>query len=634
MSTSGAYTPPAIPECPYAPRMTRAAALALRAASGLREDCHVVITDGPTIGTAGNTSTTEIELHPTAPDAFGLEARVKTTFDNSAWDGLYDVDLGTAGSIIQLTDSHGNTAKDVDADAPTVHTQVPWHLGGATFRDNAFEDAVLTGWDTLTRIVTNSRIENSTVNATGWAAGTITGARIDTGSNITTGPTFTVNNSEIHQSTVTNSGTGGITVQSGSSLYAATLINDAGSVKNITVTDSDIRGSLLRTQAGTVAKTLLVGASRLRGKPGGDSVTHLGDVSLSITNADVDFASTWTIDGPNGPSVNVRDCTVDSISIQRSAAAGRCDITNGYFAGTVFDHQGSGQIFATSSVQTRGGVLRLTAPSTGDLTFQRSTLEDATVQVTGARSLSVLFGSYVGGQATVTESGTTPTAVNSIGDRIDESRVEGAAQVTFSTTTGSNTNELARSVVRGSSVVGEGVVTVTGTTDGAFIDNCQILGGIVTINNAGSGLNGASAFTDNHVHGGSTLTYTGGDNTAKQIRNNTVEGLSTVTLTNLTGGAGGGLADVFGMSVRGQSTLTVTGARVAGLPVRDTTVEQGSTLNVDANGTLQWCRIAGHATVNTGAFAHQSTEVSLDTTTTFTAANVNRLQSKAFSDVI
>jgi hypothetical protein len=381
-------------------------------------------------------------------------------------------------------------------------------------------------------------------------------------------------------------------------------------------------------------KALSVGASRLRGKPAGDSITHLGDVSLSITNADVDFNSTWTIDGPNGPSVNVRDCTVDSVSIQRSATAGRCDITNGYFAGTVFDHQGSGQIFATSNVQTRGGVLRLTAPSTGDLTFQRSTLEDGTVQVTGARSLSVLFGSYIGGSATVTESGTTPSAINSIGDRIDQSRVEGAAQVTFSTTTGSNNNELARSVVRGSSVVGEGVVTVSGTTDGAFIDNCQILGGIVTINNAGSGLNGASAFTDNHIRGGSTLTYTGGDNTAKQIRNNTVEGLSTVTLTNLTGGAGAGLADVFGMSVRGQSTLSVTGARVPGQPIRDCTVEQGATLNIPASGCTQRCRVAGGATLNAGAFVHFDSEMSLAATKTATAANLNRLANKAFDDWI
>ncbi|MFC8466001.1 hypothetical protein [Streptomyces sp. NPDC057250] len=614
--------------------MTRAAALALRAAGGLRENCVVVITDGPTIGTAGNTSPTEIELNPTGPSEFGLTARVHTTFDDSAWSGLYDVDLGAAGSIIQLTDEHGNTVKDVDADAPTVHTQFPWHLGSNTLRDNTVEDAVLTGWDALTRPVTNSRIENSTVNATGWTTGAITGAQIDTSSTITTGPGLTVTNSEIHQSTVTNSGTGTITVTTSSSLYQTTLVNDPGSVKNITVTDSDVRGSLLRTQAGTVVKTLSVGASRLRGKPLGDSVTHLGDVGLSITNADVYFNSTWNIDGPNGPNVSVRDCTIDGIGIQRSATAGRCDITNGYFTGTLFDHQGSGQILATTGVQTKGGVLRLTAPSTGDLTFQRSTLEDATVQVTGARSLSVLFGSYVGGQSTVTESGTTPTATAAIGDRLDQSRVEGVAQVTFSTTTGSLTNTMTRSTVRGSSVVGEGVVTVTGTTDGAFIDNCQILGGIVTINNASSGLSGPSAFTDNHIRGGSTLTYTGGDATAKQIRNNTVEGLSTVTLTGLTGSAGAGLADVFGMSVRGQSTLTVTGARVVGQPVRDCTVEQGSVLNIPASGCTQRCRVAGGATVNAGAFVHFDTEVSLATTKTLTAANLNRLCNKAFDDCL
>lgn len=626
MSTSGSYTPPAQASCPDP--MTVAELRAIRDAGTLDPQCHYIVTDfvqGTTL-----TGPNLVELHAVDASTLALEAKVFTPYDNEAWQGLFDIDRGTVGQLIELRDNLNNVVRDTTGTSPIVGT-FPW--GTATWAENEFDSVTLTAPATA-RLVTNNRIANSTVNMTGWTAGLMTNSKIEAASNITTGPTMTINGSQLSASTLTNNGTGSITVQSSSSLYAATLINDAGSVKSITVTDSDIRGSLLRTQAGTVAKTLSVGASRLRGKPAGDSITHLGDVSLSITNADVAFNSTWTIDGPNGPTVNVRDCTVDSISIQRSATAGRCDITNGYFAGTVFDHQGSGQIFATTFTQTRGGTLRLTAASTGDLTFQRSTLEDATVQVTGARSLSVLFGSYIGGQATVTESGTTPSAINSIGDRLDESRVEGAAQVTFSTTTGSNTNELARSTVRGSSVVGEGVVTVTGTTDGAFIDNCQILGGIVTINNASSGLNGASAFTDNHIGGGSTLTYTGGDATAKQIRNNRIEGLSTVTLTGLTGSAGAGLADVFGMSVRGQSTLTVAGARVPGQPIRDCTVEQGSTLNIPASGCTQRCRVAGGATVNAGAFVHFDTEISLATTKTLTAANLNRLCNKAFDDTI
>ena len=162
MSTSGSYTPAAVPECLYAPRMTRAAALALRAAGGLKENCVVIVTDGPVIGCAGNTSPTEIELQPTGPNSLGLAALVHpTAFDNSGWIAVYDIDLGTAGSITELTDDFGNHVKDEDADSPNVHSDFPWHLRGPDLRDNYSEDT--TGWCTYTAGVA---VDNTTRQAT------------------------------------------------------------------------------------------------------------------------------------------------------------------------------------------------------------------------------------------------------------------------------------------------------------------------------------------------------------------------------------------------------------------------------------------------------------------------------------
>lgn len=151
--------------------MTRAQALALRAAGGLRENCVVVLhTDTPVIGTAGNTSPTEIELNPVGPSEFGTTARVHTTFAASAWEGTYDIDLGAAGSITRLTDDWGNDVRDPDADSPTVHTQFPWHRGASNFRDNFVEDSTLTGWGTGTATANRNRLVNATVDLTGdWA---------------------------------------------------------------------------------------------------------------------------------------------------------------------------------------------------------------------------------------------------------------------------------------------------------------------------------------------------------------------------------------------------------------------------------------------------------------------------------
>jgi hypothetical protein len=600
---------------------------ALRDAGSLDPQCHYVVTSfvqGTTL--AGPNL---VELHAVSPSALALEAKVWTPYDDEAWAGLYDIDRGTEGQLIELRDNLNNVVRDTTGTSAILGT-FPW--GTPTWSENEFDSVTLTAPATA-RVVTGNRIANSTVDMTGWATGSITTSKIESSSIVTTGATMTIAASHVQGTTLTGAATGSITVQQHSRLFLSALINDPGSLKAFNINDSDLRGVTLRGQGGSVTATVMVFASRLRRAAAGGSITSLGDCGVSIQGSDIDFQFTWTVDGPAGASLNVLGATVDGIIITRSAVAGRMDINGGYYTRTVFDHQGSGQINAQGA-WTKSGTLRLEAGSSGNLSIQSGTLENGTMVVTAARSLSMGVGSYVGGAATVTESGTTATAVASIGDRLDQSRIEGGAQVTFSTTTGANANQISRSTVRGSSVGGEGVVTVTGTTDGAVIDNCQILGGIVTINDASSGLSGQSAFTDNTISGGSTVTYTGGDSTAKQVRNNTVEGLSTLTLTGLTGSAGAGLADVFGMSVRGQSTLSVNGARVPGQPIRDCTVEQGSVLTIPAGGCTQRCRVAGGATLNTGAFVHYDTEISLAGTKTLTAANSNRLANKSFDDTV
>lgn len=625
MPTSGAYTPPAQANCP-AP-MTVAALRALRDAGGLDPQCHYIVTDWVQGTTLAGPNT--VELHAVNASVLALEAKVFTPYDNEAWAGLFDIDRGTVGQLIELRDNLNNVVRDTTGTSPILGT-FPW--GTATWSENEFDSVTLTAPATA-RTVAGNRIANSTVDMTGWASGFITASKIENSSVVTTGNVMTISNSHIHGTTLTGAATGSITVQTSSRLFASSVINDPGSLRTFSITDADLRGVSVRGQGGTAAVSFGIAASRLRRSPAGGSIVASGDTSVNISGSDIDFASTWTVDGPSGTSLNITGATIDGLLLTRSAVAGRMDINGGYYTSTVIDHQGTGQINATSS-WTKGGTLRLAAGSSGTLSIQGGTVENGTMLVTSVRSLSMGVGSYVGGLATVTESGTTATTIASIGDRLDQSRIDGGAQVTFSTTAGANTNQVSRSLVRGSSVGGEGVITITGTTDGAVIDNCNILGGIVTIKDASSGLSGQSAFTDNHIGGGSTLTYTGGDATATQIRNNRIEGLSTVTLTNLTGSAGGGLGDVFGMSVRGQSTLTVTGARVASQPVRDCTVEQGATLNIPASGSTQRCRVAGGATVNAGAFVHFDTEVSLAATKTLTAANLNRLCNKSFDDTL
>lgn len=699
MATSGSYTPAAAPECPYAPRMTRAEALALRAAAGLLENCVVVITDGPVIGTAGNTSPTEIELNPVGPSELGTKARVHTTFAASAWGGVFDIDLGTAGSITELTDDFGNTAKDVDADSPTVHTQVPWHLGGVgpspapIFRDNYFEDAVLTGWDTLPaspnitgNIVKNTSLEvavgagpnltltdnlvegpgvhrlgptnfntwtrstirNATINWDGRQ--TLTDAQLLDGASVTSvlGSTvlLTISRSVLDDGAIINhQGTSGnVSIASSKVGEDAQVQIEAGALKGFTMTDSTLGGrALLRLQGGTVIKSISIsGGSDVRGNPGAaDTIRLFGDTSLSITQAKLNLTrGGWLIDGPAASNVVV---TGDIFGTT---------FTHGALAGTTFlgqtptmirsvggqiIHDGSGQLGLNRTETGIDSTIRLAAGTTGNLSLDGTVVNGGTVAIdSGARSMS-LFACNVWDDGEVINTGVGPSPAGP-GDRLDNCFVEmrGKIYIQDTVAVANTAHLLVGNRVRGTADDPlNGRITINGTSNGVRVDSNEILGGRMTLTDVPVGALGvATSFYDNHLDAASVLTYTGGDSVAKQIRNNRVEGLSALTLTGLTGSAGGGLADVFDMYVRGQSTVAVTGARVAGQPVRNTTVEQGSTLNVAASGTVLQCRVAGGATVNTGAFRHSETEVSLSGVTTLTAANTNRLRNASFSDVI
>lgn len=86
-------------ECPE--ETTRTAILALRNSSQLKKDCHYVLTDYSR-GTVGQA---KILLHAIDANTLSMNAMVKTTFDNVAWQGTYDID---ANRLESLHDNLGN----------------------------------------------------------------------------------------------------------------------------------------------------------------------------------------------------------------------------------------------------------------------------------------------------------------------------------------------------------------------------------------------------------------------------------------------------------------------------------------------------------------------------------------------
>lgn len=692
MGTSAGFVPAAVPECPYAPRMTRAAAIALRGAAGLRENCVVVITDGPVIGTAGNTSPTEIELNPTSPTELGLTARVHTTFATSAWAGIYDIDLGVAGSITQLEDDFGNTAKDEDADSPTVQAQFPWHLGSATMRDNYVEDAVLTGWDTQIGGLIGNKVIDATVNLTGKLNGTISrcvfegttvtsgataffigsdstvqGGVLNFGSGVapgnvtllrstlvnatitrdpaTTSGAISVSNSEVYSSTLTQGAgaSGAITVSDSQVLAVSALNVDPGSAKAISISRSELLGYTVRTQDAGVGGPS-ISMSNCFNKPTGDSLLcHGTSGSISINSSIVDGFSTagagvGSID-VNGPASGalIQDASIQSSRITIGPGAGAYQTTGGVYQSAIINALSPGRLTINFSNIVGGGQVNHAIGATDSLQLNSCNVRGSSALVellSGARGLTLTNTDVIGSSIIRQTSVNAASVPNQ--NTVTDVRVIDTGRLILSDTAaaGQPGNVVTRSTIKGSSLGGgvDGILTITGVSAFVFVDSVFIQG-VCTLTDVPNGaLSAGTAFHDLRVGPASTLTYTAGDATAKQIRNIAVENLSTLTITNLTGSAGVGLADVFAGVVNDQSTMTVTGARVAGQPVRNFIVQNNSALNVAASGTVLQVRIGAGATLNTGAFRHSESIIDGAFTKTATAANVNRLCNKSFDD--
>lgn len=248
MSTSGSFTPASTPECAYEPEMTLAEALARRAAGTLDPNCVVVITDGPVIGTPGNTSPTTIELNPVTPNDLGMTARVRTNFNTAAWDAIFDPDLGPNGSIQRLTDEWNNTAQDADLNAPTVHTQTPWHAGGNTFRDNFFDDCSLTGWSAALAAgvtIRDNHVQEAGVDLTGVTSGNFVRNEVIGGQIDLHAPSTLFNSNTCHNSLVTHNGTGaGLFTCVSNQMLPGNVVIDAATTAAVDVRDNSFTGDV------------------------------------------------------------------------------------------------------------------------------------------------------------------------------------------------------------------------------------------------------------------------------------------------------------------------------------------------------------------------------------------------------
>ncbi|MEU7093024.1 hypothetical protein [Kitasatospora aureofaciens] len=619
MSTSGSFVPASVPECPYDPRMTRAQALALRAAGGLRENCVVVLhTDTPVIGTSGNTSPTEIELNPVGPTEFGVTARVHTAFAASAWTGRYDIDLGAAGSIIELRDGWGNVVTDPDADSPTVHSQFPWHKTGSAFRDNLVDDATLTGWDaaTLTNCSGNV-VRRSTVNLTGatfWGNNTVTGG-----------------------GTVSMLSTGGAT----------------RTMANTSVTD----GAIFRDLAGGSGLRTIGECTLADGYVVEIAATQTGTVILDGSTFTGHAAATADLSAAGAASVSFNDCESKAPAI---GAAVQYTLTGG--AGAV----------AFTDLDNVGGRITVTGTSTGNVTYTRVRLADTVLTHSQVGTpFTALDTEFLGRGGNASEDclfAGSPTSVQinrskiTMGVRtiraLDISGAGGAVSLeacrmtngsVFRDPAATAPLQLSTSDIMGpESGVNPGIRQTANATGGGLVVQASS-----RLSDVGILQNGPGALALQAVVGSGTFTISPG-----ATRGFTAVNVSCQALNVVQNGTGSTGMDTLRQSMANRSDINLN-STLAGTPnqdigngismvfgtlnvadgagvaaVQSTVIHGESTLNVQPGGQVIASRIGSRSQVSTGAFLVDSTEVSGNMVKIATAPNVGRLANPGFDNWI
>lgn len=508
--------------------LNRVAALALRTAGTLSPGTSYTISDGPTIGVAGNTSATTVTVVAVSATEFGLAALVGQTFDNSAWVGEYDIDLGT-GSITMLEDNLGNIVRD-SLTAALVHTLFPWNFpkvrgNKVTGTNLAATIVVLTGWGlaaTAGVSITDNVISGAEVLPAALGGGgvttivdltgmtgatsiftnnTVRGARLLATGTFPNGTA--ISNNEVRNGfrlLIAPTGAAALFILSGNTFYdhsVGSASNDMAITTNASATFL-VAGSTF--QGGTTTVQYAIGGNTSTIQIA-DSNFH-GGVTVTLDPAsttDLTFTSIEVIEGDYliegvGGLVSLVSSTLNTLTLTRNAGA-------------------TGNITVDESSVMRG-TLNLAAVSTGNLIFSGSmltggsnvnnTLASGNVEVTNS---NVAENSLVTGLVTTTRglivnlcnlSGGSIVQERSV-DTATDSVIGAVIQSSLLTLTGLAGDTGDQSLVYRSTFVADSTVTITDPVGPTAVAD-TVVSGLSVLN-----VDTIGAVANSEVRAGSTL---------------------------------------------------------------------------------------------------------------------------------
>jgi hypothetical protein len=615
---------PAGVTCP-AP-MTRAALLALRASAGLSKDCDYVVTDHVQGRLVAGTT-----IHMQAVDASTLAMRVevKTTYDNVAWAGVYDIDRAL---VLELTDNRGNTAKGFNG---SEVSNFDWgnlaytgcRVENATWAvtyGNAAQMLRVAVWNSATLNTsgfTGSMQDNSihtaaSVNFTGangswryqewWGGGSFNATGYTGGGdnyynewNISTvnfsGLTgnLVLRNNETVNSSITAAGAQSFQIQNANLI--SMVINRSATGGSFSADQLSCRegGNINHTGAGALNSTgaqvngtiSLTGAGPITfnycRSEQSTSVSNAGSGSLSMTRTTLDgAASNVTLDAGSSKAVTVNDCNLYSFGmIQVVGAVG----------GSPFNVTTS-KISSNSYIYVR---------HTGALSVSQSELSGSSgidVQ-SGDRSYNVIRADMRAvSRATFTGTGAVTDSINDL---------DIAARGILAISCSGTANTLNCCTIAGLS----GQISLTGTTGAQIVGRLKCYDGWINIVNCTVNT-GAQLCTAADV-GVITLN---GITAAKTVQYLTARAGGVITINNSTGG---GVITNVEATTGGSYVCSGPAGNASGVLVQRGVLSHNG-------GALASVLKAGTATLKTGNFSHTNIAAFLNTNVTLTAANTNR----------
>ena len=580
--------------------MTRAALIALRDAGGLSKDCDYVIIDHVQGRLVAGTT-----IHLQAVDANTLSENVsvKTTYDNEAWQGLYNID---SGLVFYLADNLGNTVNSTQD-----VSRFDW--GNPSYQRNTINGCFITYTYGNTATVQYLNATNASIDLTGYA-GNI--SHLDViGSTVTlTGSSVRFFRCNFSYGTNANfTGTTDTGVLSRWSINASTL-NFSGSTTNFTslvtvrahvaswsitnVTGGVLSGSGLDISNSTLNFTDGIGTFTVSNNSTIESGTiiNFSAGNLTITRTTVASGSTIQVGGDN-TSTTFFSSHIKTFDLVNNGA-GNLQFINADVSSAALLNVAAGSSCALTFRNTRlsdSSDITIAATAIGNtITFSNCTIgANQSVSVIGTRSLTA--SDCVMNSSTLTSSGS-----GAVTDVLSDLTMGSDANITLSNSGAANT-------INAMTIFGKfSTFSVSGTSGSGTYDRMALLYGSYAETNVPTAktINVARIENTGVVNmlgapaGYQLANVTVGQNAVLNINKTAVGNSQNINLArgtlNITGTAGT-VGDVL-IETDGTGVVNINGGSVNGLSKK-----MSGTLTINGgtqNNTHHWTNVSKTTSAN------------------------------------